>query len=602
MAEFTDQQLQDIAAYFDANSGDYAAMVTAMNQYGVDANTLAKAVDQYSRDPSLTQTDVQNYVARVGAGMGDAGFAGNTSTKQDVYTDMFEEAKAREASRQQLFREAGFTTAAPVADPFYKGINNPYIYGTPAPAPAVRPAGIGAPVNPRSAAGSAPPAPTPGAPAPAPGAPAPAPGAPAPGGFGGGVSPFNPFPYMPVQYRPEYETPGIAPLYARSYSQEFTPSGGLMSLPKYSTTQKIREQFEKLSTGNQNDLDKFFLTMPYTAQQLSEALPFYSQTDLQKAIDAATERYGQSVLNKTGDLSVMPPPPAPRYDPAAQIRADFQRLTQQGNQSALNEYLRTSGFGAEHLAAALPFYSRPDLQAAIDKAWENWGSSVIGRPVNPPPPPAPPAPAPAPAPAPECVDPETLISISSSQATKAGDLKVGDHVYTMHENTFKYGTYEVVHAETVTQPKLAVTFDDGSVIKVSTSHKFLLTNDDWQRADALEIGDKVRAADGINDKGFKAVASIESIGDGPVVHLTIDDAHTYISDGLVSHNKAHGGLIGYARGGSTDVQRMARNIREQESDAARMKRVMAENGLSISDVARMTGIPASAVRDYLERG
>jgi len=45
---------------------------------------------------------------------------------------------------------------------------------------------------------------------------------------------------------------------------------------------------------------------------------------------------------------------------------------------------------------------------------------------------------------------------------------------------------------------------------------------------------------------------MEYIGDGDVIRFNIDNAHTYISDGLISHNsKKEGGLIKrrYAQGG-----------------------------------------------------
>ena len=35
----------------------------------------------------------------------------------------------------------------------------------------------------------------------------------------------------------------------------------------------------------------------------------------------------------------------------------------------------------------------------------------------------------------------------------------------------------------------------------------------------------------------KKLISIESVEDGDVVHITVEDAHTYICEGLLSHNK-----------------------------------------------------------------
>jgi len=56
----------------------------------------------------------------------------------------------------------------------------------------------------------------------------------------------------------------------------------------------------------------------------------------------------------------------------------------------------------------------------------------------------------------------------------------------------------------------------------------------------------------------KKLVSITDVGTGPVVEMVVTEAHTYISEGLVSHNKYYGGLVngkaaggmaGYAMGG-----------------------------------------------------
>ena len=143
-----------------------------------------------------------------------------------------------------------------------------------------------------------------------------------------------------------------------------------------------------------------------------------------------------------------------------------------------------------------------------------------------------------------CVDPNTLILLSSGAEIAAGLLKVGDFVLTLHENTFEYGAFEVTHAETIQQPKSIIKFTDASEITTSNSHKFLLTSREWKRVEDLNKGDTIETGLNVNADGFKVVASVEKIDVGDVVKLTIDQAHTYISNGLVSHNKfAKGGLV-----------------------------------------------------------
>jgi hypothetical protein len=132
----------------------------------------------------------------------------------------------------------------------------------------------------------------------------------------------------------------------------------------------------------------------------------------------------------------------------------------------------------------------------------------------------------------------------------AGTIKVGDVLFAMHENTHEFGLYPVEHAEEVQQPKAVVTFHDGSTMTTSHSHKFFMTNGSWKQVYQIDVGDVVKAAPGEMDK---TVTEVTPISDGPVMKITVKDAHTYISEGLISHNmKARGGRVRqrYAVGGS----------------------------------------------------
>ena len=66
-----------------------------------------------------------------------------------------------------------------------------------------------------------------------------------------------------------------------------------------------------------------------------------------------------------------------------------------------------------------------------------------------------------------CPAPETLILLANGRQIQAGDVKVGDMVFTLHEITFELGEYEVEEAEILYQDRLQITFEDGSIIKVS---------------------------------------------------------------------------------------------------------------------------------------
>ena len=152
-----------------------------------------------------------------------------------------------------------------------------------------------------------------------------------------------------------------------------------------------------------------------------------------------------------------------------------------------------------------------------------------------------------------CVDPAVLITLADGSCVPAGSIKVGDVIFAMHEKTLAFGAYPVEYVEELDQPKALVLFDDGSSMLVSHSHKFFMVGGEWKQVYQLEAGDTVKAAPSTTDK---TVIGLDPKGDGPVMKFTVTDAHTYISDGLISHNsKAKGGVVrqmamgGYAIGG-----------------------------------------------------
>jgi hypothetical protein len=130
-----------------------------------------------------------------------------------------------------------------------------------------------------------------------------------------------------------------------------------------------------------------------------------------------------------------------------------------------------------------------------------------------------------------CPDPSMLILLANGTWISAGELQVGMSVKTQHEHTFAWGDFEVTAKEIVTQPKLEVVFVDMPAAKrviVSKSHRFWVeSRNAWINADHLENGDVIN--------GF-AVYEVNDLADGQVVKITVNEAHTYIMEDLLSHN------------------------------------------------------------------
>lgn len=126
-----------------------------------------------------------------------------------------------------------------------------------------------------------------------------------------------------------------------------------------------------------------------------------------------------------------------------------------------------------------------------------------------------------------CPAPWMKILLSDNTSIEAGSLKQGMKVKTFHEKTMEYGDYEVSYVGMVNSNRLLLKFDHTDFV-CSPSHKFHLNNN-WVEANSLKAGDVVN--------GHKLEST--SVYDiGQVVKITIDEAHTYICEDMLSHNKS----------------------------------------------------------------
>lgn len=127
-----------------------------------------------------------------------------------------------------------------------------------------------------------------------------------------------------------------------------------------------------------------------------------------------------------------------------------------------------------------------------------------------------------------CPDPSMLIHLVGGERKLAGDLEVGDLIYTQHEHSLEWGEYAISYVEVLPNTeKLKLIFEDNTFI-CSTTHEFYVEGKEWIKIKDMEIGDVV--------SGNKLIA-IEEESPGDVVKITVDEAHTYIVNGLLSHNK-----------------------------------------------------------------
>jgi hypothetical protein len=217
-----------------------------------------------------------------------------------------------------------------------------------------------------------------------------------------------------------------------------------------------------------------------------------------------------------------------------------------------------------------------------------------------------------------CPDPIMLILMADGSQKEAGNLKVGDLVKTYHEKDLKeeaklarkkslvlasgdvekhsqlreqlensyakatLGEYEVEFVEIVKDvEKIKLSFE-GSEIICSLTHKFYVNNS-WKEAKDMVIGDEVSG---------KKLLSTQDVENGDVVHITIKDAHTYICEGLLSHNKR---VYTGPRPPKPDLTRKER-IRLRNQRNKRKKRRMAGEKGNLTEKKKEAALLADLLR------
>jgi hypothetical protein len=169
-----------------------------------------------------------------------------------------------------------------------------------------------------------------------------------------------------------------------------------------------------------------------------------------------------------------------------------------------------------------------------------------------------------------CPAPWINITLADGGTVKAGDIKPGMMVYTRHETTGEWGNFPVTIVRKGEDTRWVILFE-GGVEFVGTFNHPVMVGNAWVEIQHLKAGDKV-----LQPEGFAVVKSAEYFDHGPIVKIEVQDAHTYLTEGFLSHNKmmaqepmytqvagdtfreseavaAEGGLMALAKGGSAQA-------------------------------------------------
>ena len=128
-----------------------------------------------------------------------------------------------------------------------------------------------------------------------------------------------------------------------------------------------------------------------------------------------------------------------------------------------------------------------------------------------------------------CPAPDMRILLANGSLKAAGDLQVGDVIRTQHETTLAWGDHPVTHVSIVHDvPRLKIELGDVEFV-CSLDHKFFKAAGEWVTAKDVVLGDMLSG---------HTVRSLTQANVGDVVRITVNEAHTYICEGLLSHNKS----------------------------------------------------------------
>ena len=126
------------------------------------------------------------------------------------------------------------------------------------------------------------------------------------------------------------------------------------------------------------------------------------------------------------------------------------------------------------------------------------------------------------------------VLLADGETKPIGHLKVGDKVDTLHQESFKRGKYKILSIKKEKSKLLALDFE-GEKIECYPNHRFYCENKrKWIKAKDLNRGTKVLGLD-----GYIKFTDRKKIGEGEVIHLDVEGAHTYVSGKVLSHNKGN---------------------------------------------------------------
>ena len=126
-----------------------------------------------------------------------------------------------------------------------------------------------------------------------------------------------------------------------------------------------------------------------------------------------------------------------------------------------------------------------------------------------------------------CVAPNVMILMADGTTKKAGLLAVGDEIKTQQETSLEWVNARVYEKKSLHSGRIKVFAGDKEIV-VSPNHRFYVDNkNEYIAANLLEEGDILSGNEFIK---------YEDYSDGEVLKISVENAFTYVSNDILSHN------------------------------------------------------------------
>ena len=129
-----------------------------------------------------------------------------------------------------------------------------------------------------------------------------------------------------------------------------------------------------------------------------------------------------------------------------------------------------------------------------------------------------------------CPDESTPILMADGTFKRAGDIAVGDEVWTQHETTEVWGCFPVYAVSAAIEPASLLALADGRELIATPDHRVMVDGRGFVAIKDLRAGEVIAGS----EPGM--VRGRTFAGERRVIRISVDGAQTYVSAGLLSHN------------------------------------------------------------------